>query len=322
MIRVSVGALYHFGIYVSDDEVIQFGHAPDQRAMIPDSEVEVLSSDIDTFLGGGFVEVCEFDRKEKKKNRKPKDVIAHARERLGTRGYSFLFNNCEHFANECISGNRVSEQARGAVELFRRLPQLDVYIAELPEKEIGEPLANDERNAEIASVSSAKVKREKYYAWRLLEIAAKKSFRIEPSQLQVKKSECGKWYSDKLEFSISHCDGAVAVAVSTVPVGIDIEPENGRSGDRLAARTMTDGELSEYNALSEQERGAYFIRRWTAKEAIFKSRAETAFVPSSIDTKRTPYRQGSVEICGIKYVYSVAASFTERTRIFNNVKFD
>ena len=322
MIRVSVGALYHFGIYVSDDEVIQFGHAPDQRAMIPDSEVEVLSSDIDTFLGGGFVEVCEFDRKEKKKNRKPKDVIAYARERLGTRGYSFLFNNCEHFANECISGNRVSEQARGAVELFRRLPQLDVYIAEIPAGELGEPVASPERNMEIAKITNEKVKKEKYYAWRLLEIAAKRSFKIESSELCATKSECGKWRSDKLEFSISHCDGVVAVAVSTVPVGVDIEPENGRSSDRLASRTMSESELSEYNALPEEERGAYFIRKWTAKEAIFKSRAETAFVPSSIDTKRTPYRQGEIEISGKKYIYSIAASFTERTRIFNNVKFD
>ena len=55
MIRVASGSIYHFGIYVSDDEVIQFGLAPSQRAVLRDSEVEVLSSDIYTFLAGGFL---------------------------------------------------------------------------------------------------------------------------------------------------------------------------------------------------------------------------------------------------------------------------
>ena len=43
IIRVRLGDLYHFGIFVSEDEVIQFGLAPGVRA-IPDTEVEVLTS--------------------------------------------------------------------------------------------------------------------------------------------------------------------------------------------------------------------------------------------------------------------------------------
>ena len=65
MIRVAVGSIYHFGIYVSDDEVIQFGLPPSRRGNQPDSEVEVLVSDIDGFLAGGFLEVSVFDKKEK-----------------------------------------------------------------------------------------------------------------------------------------------------------------------------------------------------------------------------------------------------------------
>ena len=320
MIRVKVGALYHFGIYVSDDEVIQFGLAPDPRALVPDAEVEVLSTDIDTFLCGGFLEVCEFDRKERKKNRKPKDVVEYAKSKLGTRGYSFLFNNCEHFANECISGIRSSEQSKNAIDIFRSLPQLDVYIAPLPEEDIGAPISSKERNEEIAATKNERVRREKYYAWRLLEHAVQKSFRIAPDELMAHRRENGKWHSEKIEFSISHCDGAIAVAVSTVPIGIDIEPEDGRGNNRLAERTMTKSELKEYLALPEGERTAFFIRRWTAKEAIFKSKNQEAFVPSSIDTKRAPYRQGKIEIAGRNYIYSVAAAFTERTRIFTDVK--
>ena len=88
MIRVALGSIYHFGIYVSDEEVIQFGLAPSQRAMLRDSEVEVVSSDIDGFLAGGFLEVCEFDKKERKKHRSPDAVVAYAQSKLGMRGYN------------------------------------------------------------------------------------------------------------------------------------------------------------------------------------------------------------------------------------------
>ena len=54
MIRVKSGTVYHYGVYVSDDEVIQFGLAPAARPALKDSEVEVLSTDIDTFLSGQF----------------------------------------------------------------------------------------------------------------------------------------------------------------------------------------------------------------------------------------------------------------------------
>lgn len=121
MIRVKSGTIYHYGIYVSDAEVIQFGLAPAARPALKDSEVEVLATDIDTFLGGQFLEVAEFDRKERKANRAPDEVVSVARDRLGERGYHILYNNCEHFAHECVSGKHYSEQVDGVRDLFRGL---------------------------------------------------------------------------------------------------------------------------------------------------------------------------------------------------------
>ena len=71
MIRVRLGDLYHYGIFVSEDEVIQFGLAPGVR-VIPDTEVEVCTSDIDAFLAGGFLEVGVPDKQESKKRISPK----------------------------------------------------------------------------------------------------------------------------------------------------------------------------------------------------------------------------------------------------------
>ena len=43
MVRVRIGSIYHFGVCVGSDEIVQFGLAPSLRADIPDSEIEVVS---------------------------------------------------------------------------------------------------------------------------------------------------------------------------------------------------------------------------------------------------------------------------------------
>ncbi len=121
MIRVKSGTIYHYGIFVDDGEVIQFGLAPAARPTLKDSDIEVLATDIDTFLAGQFLEVAEFDRKEKKTNRTPAEVISAARARMGERGYHILYNNCEHFAFECVTGKHYSSQVDGVREMFRGL---------------------------------------------------------------------------------------------------------------------------------------------------------------------------------------------------------
>ena len=121
MIRVKSGSIYHYGVYVSDSEVIQFGLAPAARPTLKDDEIEVLASDIDVFLAGQFLEVAEFDRKEKKANNSPEEAVRIARSRIGERGYHIIYNNCEHFAYECVTGKKYSEQVDGVREMFRGL---------------------------------------------------------------------------------------------------------------------------------------------------------------------------------------------------------
>ena len=93
MIRMRFGELYHYGVFVSEDEVIQFGLAPNLRPGVCDADVEVTASDIDGFLGGAFLEVAELDRREEKKRRPPDKTVEYARSRIGTRGYNILHNN-------------------------------------------------------------------------------------------------------------------------------------------------------------------------------------------------------------------------------------
>ena len=76
-------------------------------------------------------------------------------------------------------------------------------------------------------------------------------------------------------FSISHCKQGIAVAVSEVPIGIDIEairPLN----ESLVRKTMNSKEQAEI--LSSLSPEIAFIRLWTQKEAYVKNHIRFFFI--------------------------------------------
>lgn len=106
MVRTKVSFYYHYGIFADEEQVIQFGlpHNVTQSA----DEVKVLSTDIDAFLAGGELEVAQLSRKERAQRRSPEQTVAIALSRLGEGGYHILHNNCEHFVQDCMFGEKTS----------------------------------------------------------------------------------------------------------------------------------------------------------------------------------------------------------------------
>lgn len=64
LIRVRLGAVCHYGIFASEDEVLQFALPP--IAAYADREKTVCATDIETFACGQIVETAVLDAKEKK----------------------------------------------------------------------------------------------------------------------------------------------------------------------------------------------------------------------------------------------------------------
>ena len=320
MIRIKSGSIYHYGIYVSDDEVIQFGLAPGRRAHLKDCEIEVLVSDIDAFLTGSFLEVAVFDRKERKKNRSPKQTVAYARAALGKRGYNILYNNCEHFAYECVTGTPYSSQTATVRELFRTMPVVDVYVASIPREGTLGTVVPQARNEAIARVSNERVRREKYYVWKLLEYALQRSFGLKIADLEFACTEGGRWSTPACEFSLSHTENAVAVAVSRAKVGVDLETPRAVRVEGMARRILTAREQTAFEALEASAQADYLIQCWTAKEAIFKSRHETVFEPAKIEVEAERVRSAELEIGGERYWYSVATDTPERIRLYTGIE--
>lgn len=106
IIRTKVSFYHHYGIFVSEDQIIQFGLPDDVQR--PSEQVRVLTSDIYAFLRGGELEVARPDREERRKMRTPEEIVAIAQGRIGQGGYDILHNNCEHFVNECAFGEHTS----------------------------------------------------------------------------------------------------------------------------------------------------------------------------------------------------------------------
>lgn len=118
MIRVKVQFYHHYGIFVSESEVIQFG-LPDDPMRSAD-QIRVLTTDVMTFLQGGDLEVMVPDREARKQMRNPEQIVALARQRIGEGGYNILHNNCEHFVNECVFGEKRSGFLQDVREKLRK----------------------------------------------------------------------------------------------------------------------------------------------------------------------------------------------------------
>ena len=315
MVRVKTGNIYHYGVYVSDEEVIQFGLAPSARLSVKDCDVEVCISDVDGFLQGGFLETAVLDKKEKK-TRIPREItVQKARSRIGEKGYNMLYNNCEHFAYECVMGEKKCTQADAVRAMLHNLPIVDVYTAKIPDGLKMKKLTCKQRWQEIESCTNEKVKREKYCAWKLLEYALFHTFGLSAKKLNFTKNESGKWLTDDCYFSISHCRGMVAVCVSRKKVGVDVE----RVCDRLESikhKFLTQSESEKYD--NQADKKVYLAEKWTRKESIFKMLGGKAFAPNTIETAN--YNTRSMRLKADEdYLLSVAAEDLRLLRVHQNV---
>ena len=309
MLRVKAGGVYHFGIYVSDSEVWQFGLSPLLRN-IPDREIEVCASSLEAFSAGAPIEVAVFDEE----CRATEDVIEYARSKKGTRGYSILYNNCEHFAYECKTGKRYSQQTDGLRNFFRNMPITDVYLAKIPDAEIS-PVSSPQRQAYIEKANHPLLKKQRYYVWKLLEYALTRSFGIK--ERTFSQDEAGFWRTDECYFSLSHSENAVAVAVSRSRVGVDVEKYAPVKSEALVKRALTEEEYSQY--LASSDKAEFFVKKWTQKESLFKMQNLSVFKPSEF-TESPLTKTDVYSLSDGDYFFSVSSETIEKLRIFKDIK--
>lgn len=112
-IRTKMGEIYHHGIYIGNDEVVQFGMPSEM--MQDHKKIKVLRSNMKDFLVG-FLEVRVYTKKELKEKRSDEEIVRIALLRVGEGNYNLLKNNCEHFAYECTFGVKKSDQVDSLIK--------------------------------------------------------------------------------------------------------------------------------------------------------------------------------------------------------------
>lgn len=117
-----------------------------------------------------------------------------------------------------------------------------------------------------------------------------------------------------LFFSISHCKTAVAVGLSRLPLGIDIE-DIARYKDNIVSHVSDESEVGLIQESEHPEMA--FIKIWTQKEAVFKYRG-TGITDDIKNILNNIDCQLYTKLIGDKFV-SVATQETCANDIFDNI---
>lgn len=101
-----------------------------------------------------------------------------------------------------------------------------------------------------------------------------------PDEVKILREPHGKPYvHGGPEFNLSHTHGGIFVAVSSSPIGLDVELANRQvHGVELARKFFSAAEVEELEQRPEAEQNPAFIRRWVCKEAMVKLSGEGIFL--------------------------------------------
>ncbi len=188
---------------------------------------------------------------------------------------------------------------------------VDVYIAPMPAINKLQAVFPNARQSEIDAVKSEKVKREKYFVWKLLEYAVNQSFNAEFSKIRFEKCNTGKWTSDLCEFSLSHGGNLVCVALSSAPVGVDIQRIQPTKTD-IAKEILSAEEYAYYLSLVGEQKTAFLIGAWTKKESLFKKKNSKPLTREAFKEQDGAVFQTTIRWQDESYALSVATDTPDK----------
>ncbi len=275
MVRVKIGMIWHYGVYASDNEVIQFGMPPGHEPACAIDDIRVCSTDIQTFSCGGFVEAAQMSLPERINRIPRRRSVARARARIGEGGYDLIHNNCEHFAYECVMGVKRSVQEEQSREMWRSRRLTDIYVMRIPNGIRVEPFIKKALNKELKRIKDPSLRVRRYCAMRLLLHALDNCYGYSENDVSFKRCPNGKLMCDKAFISVAYADELVAAAVSSSAVGIDIETENS-----FINRFHCGAAIPSDNGAKDELHRSMCV--WTRKVSAYKRSNAGKFIPDAL----------------------------------------
>lgn len=121
---------------------------------------------------------------------------------------------------------------------------------------------------------TADARRRSWLGGRALALAALAHLsgkQVDPSALRTAESGGIRYADGSLHLSLSHSRDLIGVALSTAPVGLDLEWPRPRTSVDLAGRVFSAQEAAWLDTLPAAERLDAFYTLWTLKEAACKA---------------------------------------------------
>ena len=208
----------------------------------------------------------------------------------------------------------VASRCYNVIYTFARVLKMElinVYVAKIPDNDVFLPIYPTERSEYVAAAKSDSVRRERYYVWRLLEHAIADCLRIKTEDISF-CCENGRWSCDKCHFSLAHSDGVVAVAISSAPVGVDIEEIKPPRAEGFKDRILSSEERA---ACGEADA----IALWCKKEALFKRGGGDKFIPREVSTVGAECKLRKISVGGSDYYLAVACDHGGEIKLYENI---
>ena len=117
ILRIKYMGFYHFGIYLGDGKVIEFGRP---NELNKPEEIRVHIINLKDFPIDNMYETRKYSFNEKLKKNSPNKICKIALSHLDEGNYNILYNNCEHFVNLCVFNKKISNQVMNVREDVRK----------------------------------------------------------------------------------------------------------------------------------------------------------------------------------------------------------
>ena len=132
----------HHGIYVGDDMVVHYNGLARGIVFEKSCFEEILSNvvpldkrniakvemtSLEEFASGDTWQIKEHANAPFS----GQDIALCAKARVGEQKYNLLINNCEHFCNECVFGEHVSEQVQNAKQNSAVFSEIEPFLGQI-----------------------------------------------------------------------------------------------------------------------------------------------------------------------------------------------
>ena len=145
---LSVKLYEHHGIYVGDDMVVHYNGLARGIVLEKSCFEEILSNvvpldkrniakvemtSLEEFASGDVLQV----KKHADAPFSGQEVALRAKERIGEQKYNLIINNCEHFCNECVFGEHVSEQVQNVKQNSALFNEIEPFLGQIISEAFG-----------------------------------------------------------------------------------------------------------------------------------------------------------------------------------------